>query len=165
MPREGQDGIVHVDSAYTGDPNLSTDRIFTGAPRNAFFTDQSTGALWVRNRPPATLPAAGGWSELAPGVSIHSVFMLNDCGPFEGFASGAYLEVTPGGTPFPTSWTWWTDTSKAIKIYEMAVTYSGAKITEVIRRAYDVAGALAITFTDTVTYSGPFEVSRVRTWA
>lgn len=86
-------------------------------------------------------------------------------GPFEGFTSGAYREVLPAADPFPTSVVWWTDNTKTSKICDKTTTYNPNKTPATIQyRAYDTDGVTVLaTVTDTMTYSGVFELSRTRT--
>jgi len=82
-------------------------------------------------------------------------------GPAEGFASGAYREIT--GTVFPTAVIWWESSAKLKKIVEKLTTWSGPFPTSIAWKVYDAAGALVATVTDAISYSGPFETSRTRT--
>lgn len=83
-------------------------------------------------------------------------------GPMESFASGAYREITPT-TAFPTSIIWWESNSKLKKIVEKTITYTGAFPTTIQWEAYDTDGSTVLaTVTDTVVYSGAFEINRTR---
>lgn len=97
--------------------------------------------------------------------SLYDLIHFIDDGPADGFASGAYKETLPAASPFPTSFIWWTSAAKTQKLVELALTLNANKTpaTEVWKM-YDAAGALALTLTDTITYSGVFETSRTRTW-
>jgi len=87
-------------------------------------------------------------------------------GPGDDFASAPYKETLPASDPFPTSITWWTSSSKLIKLVEKAITYNSNKtIATIVWSIYDAAGALIIQATDTISYSGIFEISRTRTFA
>ena len=84
--------------------------------------------------------------------------------PADGFATGAFYEILPAGNPFPTSYTWYTSVAKTDRIVELLVTRGGMQnpITE-IWNMYDTDGSTIVaTVTDSITYSGPFEVSRTR---
>lgn len=88
-----------------------------------------------------------------------------DCGPADGFASGAYHEILPSGSPFPTSYIWWESSAKTEKIVELTVTRGAANspISEVWNM-YDADGSTIVaTVTDSIVYSGPFEIYRTRT--
>jgi hypothetical protein len=119
----------------------------------------------------AQLDAAVGGSTSGLTAAQHSVLRqlvhLADGvgGPFEGFTSGAYREIT-GSYTFPTAITWYTDNTKAAKIVDKTITYgSPVKVpTTIVWNVYE-AGEVDIlaTATDTISYSGVFETSRVRT--
>jgi len=92
----------------------------------------------------------------------HLIHFIDD-GPAGGFASGAYREVLPAGSPFPTSYTWYESSAKAKKIVELTVTYTGAFPTTEVWKMYDDDGAtVLVTVTDTIAYSGGFETNRTR---
>lgn len=83
-------------------------------------------------------------------------------GPAEGFASGAYREVT--GSVFPTTIVWYTDSGKTDKIAERLITWAGATATVDKWKIYDTDGSTVLwTISDAITYSGIFETSRTRT--
>lgn len=83
-------------------------------------------------------------------------------GPAEGFASGAYREVT--GTSFPTAIVWWETSSKLKKIVERLLTWTGVNLTTDKWKVYDTDGSTVLwTVTDAVSYSGVFESNRTRT--
>jgi hypothetical protein len=91
--------------------------------------------------------------------SIRKLIHLANGGPYEGFASGAFREVLPAGNPFPTSITWYTSAAKTNKIVEKLKTYNLNKTpSTIIWKSYDIDG-----ITDTINYSGVFEISRTRT--
>lgn len=82
-------------------------------------------------------------------------------GPAEGFATGAYREVT--GTIFPTAVIWWESSGKLKKIVERLLTWTGVNVTTDKWKVYDTDGSTVLwTITDTVSYSGIFETSRTR---
>ncbi len=84
-------------------------------------------------------------------------------GPAEGFASGAYREVSPT-SPFPTSVIWWESSAKLKKIVERTVTWSGAVPAVDEWKVYDTDGSTVLaTVSDAISYSGPFETNRTRT--
>jgi len=90
-----------------------------------------------------------------------------DSGPAIGFASGAFKETLPTGSPFPTSETWYEDGNKTQKIVELTITRdTGQKPVTEEWKMYDVDGSTVLeTVTDSISYSGPFETSRTRTIA
>lgn len=85
-----------------------------------------------------------------------------DDGPAEGFASGAYREVT--GTVFPTNITWWKSSLKAKKIVERNITWTGSLITTDEWKVYHTDGSTVLaTVSDAISYTGIFETHRIRT--
>ena len=97
--------------------------------------------------------------------ALRQLVHLAHNGPFEGFASGAYLETLPSADPFPTSFTWYEDNTKTKKIVEETVTYNSNKTLATDEwKVYDTDGSTVLaTVTDTISYSGVFETSRTRT--
>lgn len=106
---------------------------------------------------------AGGGITADQHKTLRQLIHFIDDGPAEGFDSGAYREILPAGNPFPTSVTWYVDDTKAEKIVEKTISYTGAFPTTITWKVYDTDGSSVLaTVTDTITYSGPFEVSRER---
>lgn len=96
--------------------------------------------------------------------TLRQLIHFIDNGPAEGFASGAYREVT--GTVFPTAVIWYTDSGKTDKIVEKLITWTGINPTTIQWKMYDTDGSTVLaTVTDAITYSGIYEASRVRTIA
>lgn len=109
--------------------------------------------------------SGGGISEIQHKM-LRQLVHLADRGPFEGFASGAFRETLPVASPFPTSFIWWTSSSKTAKIVDKVITYGNtrAKISQVQYKVYDTDGVTVLaTVTDTISYNGIFETSRTRT--
>lgn len=99
----------------------------------------------------------------------HLIHFIDE-GPTCGFASGAYKEVLPSGSAFPTSVIWWESASKLQKIVEKTITRTGTGSnvapTPIVWKMYAEDGVTVVcTVTDVITYSGVFEVSRTRTIA
>lgn len=92
---------------------------------------------------------------------LTSLIHFIDDGPAEGFYSGAYCE-TIGGI-FPSSIIWYTSSNKLYKIVELNITRDSFKkpITEVWK-IYSTEDILLATVTDTINYSGAFEINRER---
>lgn len=92
------------------------------------------------------------------------IHLADEGGPYEGFTTGAYQETLPSATPFPTSVIWWTDSGKTAKIVEETVTYNPNKTIATDNwKVYDVDGVtLMAEITDTIVYSGVFELHRTR---
>jgi hypothetical protein len=117
-----------------------------------------------------TDPVAGSWklSELGGGITtsthkaLRQLIHFIDEGPAEGFATGAYREVT-GTWVFPTAIIWWESSEKLKKIVERLITWTGISPTTIVWKIYDTDGSTVLaTVTDTITYSGIFETSRSR---
>ena len=117
-------------------------------------------------------PAGYTLTELASGVgggitasqhkTLRQLIHFIDNGPAEGFASGAYREMT--GTVFPTAIVWYDDATKVKKLVEKLLTYSGAFPTQIQWKMYGTDGTTVLaTVTDAISYTGPFETSRTRT--
>jgi len=97
--------------------------------------------------------------------SLRRLINFMDSGPGLGFTSGAYLETLPAADPFPTSWIWWTDSGKTLKIVDLVITRNANKTPNVETwRMFDTDGITVIeTVVDTIAYTGVFETSRTRT--
>jgi hypothetical protein len=104
--------------------------------------------------------ASGGISE-AQHKALRQLIHFIDNGPAEGFTSGAYREMT--GTVFPTAIIWYDNNGMSKKkIVEKLITWTGAFPTTITWKVYDASETLLATVADTITYSGPFETSRLR---
>lgn len=92
------------------------------------------------------------------------IHFIDEQGPANGFASGAFHEMLPVG-PFPTSFIWWESAAKLKKIVEETVTYNPNKTLATDQwQVYDTDGVTVLgTVLDTMTYTGVFEASRTRT--
>jgi hypothetical protein len=93
------------------------------------------------------------------------IHFIND-GPADGFASGAYREITtPHGSPFPSSIIWYTDSTKTAKIVEKSIIRSGILPITITWQVYNSDGiTIAHTVIDSITYVNTvFEFSRTRT--
>lgn len=128
-----------------------------------FFYDHRAGTFKARDATGIYDPRSGSGLSEAQHKGLRQLIHFIDDGPAEGFASGAYRETLPAGNPFPTSIIWWESSSKAQKIVELTITYSGAFPSTEVWKVYDEDGTtLLVTVTDTITYSGAFETSRAR---
>lgn len=98
-------------------------------------------------------------------AAIRQLIHFIDQGPAEEFATGAYLETLPSADPFPTSFIWWTSSAKTEKIVEETITYNGNKTVNTdVWVIYDVDGSTPLAgISDSITYSGVFELNRTRT--
>ena len=92
------------------------------------------------------------------------IHLADEGGPFEGFTTGAYQETLPAATAFPTSVIWWVDAGKTAKIVEETVVYnSDSTVATDNWKVFDIDGVTVLAeVTDTISYSGVFELSRVR---
>lgn len=110
--------------------------------------------------PLTTLLTGGGLSQTTHQV-LRQLIHFIDNGPAEGFATGAYREMT--GTVFPTAVIWWENSSKLKKIVEKLITWTGINPTTIEWNVYDIDGTTVLgSVTDTISYSTVFETSRVR---
>jgi hypothetical protein len=106
---------------------------------------------------------ASGISESVHKTLRHLIHFINE-GPGDGFASGAYKTTLPEGDPFPTSIIWWESSAQTEKIVEKTLTLNPNKTPSQIEwKMYDTNGTSVIaTATDSITYSGIFEINRTR---
>lgn len=98
--------------------------------------------------------------------TLRQLIHFIDQGPGDGFASGAFKEILPTGSPFPTSITWYLDVGKTKKLVEKFITYLPNKSPSIIQwNMYDFDGVTIVhTVIDNFTYSnGVFEATRTRT--
>jgi hypothetical protein len=83
------------------------------------------------------------------------------CGPV---LNGAVREITPAGALFPTNETWYRDATKTVVLLDLVyIRDPSGKPTQLIWLIYSLNGVLVATVTDTITYSGLYEIQRVRT--
>jgi len=86
-----------------------------------------------------------------------------DQGPADGFDSGAFKEILPAGSTFPTSVIWYTDSGKTKKIVEKLIERSSGgatntKPTPITWIMYAENGVDVVAkVIDSITYSGVFE--------
>ena len=98
--------------------------------------------------------------------TLRQLIHFIDDGPAEGFLTGAFKEILPSGSVFPTSEIWWKSSSKIDKIVELGTTWSGVNITQEEWKVYDTDGSTVLaTITDAISYSSIFETTRTRTIA
>src|SRR5579859_2727900 len=85
-------------------------------------------------------------------------------GPFEGFATGAYRVTSPSGALFPTNITWYASNLMLAKIVEKITSYTSFNQPSTVQwLVYDSDGVTILAMvTDTISYSGMFEINRTR---
>jgi hypothetical protein len=92
-------------------------------------------------------------------AALDQLIHFIDDGPAEFFASGATRTTT--GTAFPTQILW--KRADATALVERNLTWTGVLLTTDEWKMYAPDGVTVLaTATDTISYSGPFETSRVR---
>ncbi len=96
--------------------------------------------------------------------TLRQLIHFIDEGPGDGFASGAIKVVLPTGNPFPAYTVWYLDNTMTLKLVEKFITYNANHFPVTIHwNMYDYDGITIVhTVIDTITYSGPFESTRVR---
>lgn len=111
------------------------------------------------------LDIGGGILTPAEHQVLRQLIHFIDEGPGDGFASGAFKEILPTASPFPTSTTWYTDVTLTQKIVEKLIVYNASKFPITItHNMYDTDGVTIVhTVEDMITYNGAFESTRVRT--
>ena len=100
---------------------------------------------------------------LDPGTheQLRQLIHFIDEGPANGFASGAYKEVT--GTLYPSAIIWYDSAAPGHKkIVEKLITWTNVLPTTIVWNMYDATGAVVATVTDIITYSGVYETNRTR---
>jgi hypothetical protein len=107
----------------------------------------------------------GGGITPAQHETLRQIIHFIQSGPGDGFASGAYEEILPSGSIFPTSVIWYVDSSKAQKIFEKLITWDGVVPSVITYNMYATDGITIIhSATDTISYVNViFETSRTRT--
>ena len=96
-------------------------------------------------------------------AALHQLIHLADSdGPFENFAAGA-VKDTDTATAFPSSSIWWTSVARTQKIVQKTIIRNGNQSPVTIQwQVFNTSGTLMATATDTIVYSGIFELSRTR---
>jgi hypothetical protein len=109
---------------------------------------------------------ASGISETTHKTLRHIIHFIDD-GPGDGFLSGAYKEILPAANPFPTSVIWWESAAKIKKMLEKEYIYNSNKTVGIASwKIYDTNGVtVLVTVTDTIVYSGVFELNRTRSFS
>ena len=94
------------------------------------------------------------WAILANDLSLSGLID----GPLTGAISGAFEELLPANSPFPTSMTWWTSVAKTARIVDETLTYNANKTVNTHQwRMYAPNGVTVLsTVTDTYNYAAGF---------
>lgn len=139
---------------------FETDAGASPSQNGAMTYDPTTAAFKMRDGVGVFDPRSGSGLSEAQHKALLQLIHFIDQGPAEGFASGA-TRTTTGGA-FPTQILW--RRADATKLVEKNLTFTGAFPTTIEWKIYDVDGTTVLyTLTDTITYTGAFETSRVRT--
>lgn len=149
FPGEREDEGLKLDVGSTR-PTVNGELYYVDGEGFRFYEEGSEKGL-----------TGSGISEATHKTLRQLIHLADGGGPFEGFTSGAYREIT--GTVFPTAVVWWDSSSKLKKIVEKLISWTGPNPTTITWKAYDAAGSLLVTVTDTISYSGSFETNRTRT--
>jgi hypothetical protein len=95
--------------------------------------------------------------------TLRQLIHFIDEGPGDGFVTGAFKEVLPAASPFPTSVTWYQEAAKTHRLVSKSLSYTGAFPTAISWNVYAPDGFTVVhTVTDSIAYSGAFELSRTR---
>lgn len=161
-PENGGVHVIHAfshanEAARLAEPVVALDigKVSKQADNDTFYLLTSvTPVTWI----PINFGATGH-------DSVRALIHFIDGGPAEGFATGAFHETLPSGSPFPDSYIWWESASKIDKIVELTVTRgAGQKPTTETWKVFDTDGSTVLAIvSDSISYSGPFETSRTRT--
>lgn len=142
------------------------DFIYTSGASKIGFDPTGIAVTTATNIQDALKDVANNASGITANVhkSLRQLIHFIDEGPAEGFATGAYREILPSASPFPTSFIWWESNAKIKKIVEKTYTYNPNKtVSQVEWKMYDTDGVtVLVTVADTIIYSGIFETSRTR---
>jgi hypothetical protein len=148
---------VLVSASYvlsSPEPSLPLARILSGS-NGVNINNSVSGSIVVTLSSPFTSASHGSARQL-----IHFI----DDGPASGILVSAYKETLPTSSPFPTLEIWWTSALKTMKLLQVETTRSLSQIpiTETWKM-FDLNGTVIETVSDTISYNGVFETSRVRT--
>jgi len=93
--------------------------------------------------------------------TLRQLIHFVDDGPAHGFPSGAFKLIL--GRPFPTGVNWYKDSSQTELLLEKIIYPPLIQPTAITWRIYATGGtAVAQSLTDFISYTGPFEASRIR---
>lgn len=97
---------------------------------------------------------------------LRQLIHLDDAdGPRGSLWASGLVKDTDSSTPFPTGTVWWTDATRTAKVADVTITRNSRRQPTVIQwKAYQTDGVtVAESYTDTITYDGISEKTRVRT--
>lgn len=99
--------------------------------------------------------------------ALRQLIHFIDDGPALGFPNGAYKEILPAGSPFPTLEIWWESPAKLKKIVQLEITRSVGQLPVTERwKMFNADGTSIVEqVTDVITYSGVIETARSRSLA
>jgi hypothetical protein len=110
-----------------------------------------------------SLPSGGGGITPSQHETLRQLIHFVNDGPGNGFVTGAFKEILPAGSPFPTNYVWWESASKVAKIVELEIARNPNKTPATETWTMYSGGVSVGTLTDTITYGyNIFEVSRTR---
>lgn len=97
--------------------------------------------------------------------TLRQLIHFIDEGPADGFVSGAYKNITPAGSVFPTSIIWYVDGTLTQKIVEKTIVWSGVVPNIITWKVYNPDGVtVAHMVSDSISYvNNVFEYNRIRT--
>lgn len=163
-----QPGDIHIiynwEYADQLEREAATD--FVASDVGKLARQKSDETLWMLldDEDPSWAPVGGGNEVFTSEAhkALRQLIHFIDNGPAEGFASGSYREITGG--VFPTAITWYNSSGGSKKkIVEKLISWTGVLPTIITWKSYDIDENLLVTITDTITYSGVFEINRTRT--
>ena|SRR5271165_3341345 len=95
----------------------------------------------------------------------HLIHFIETGGPGHGFSVAPYKEITPSASVFPAAITWYIDNTKAQKIVEKLIVWTGAVPSTITWNLYGVDGITVVqSAVDTINYiNNIFEINRTRT--
>lgn len=132
--------------------------IVSSSQRAYILVDSTSGsAVWKD-----VTAAASGISDTDHKTLRQLIHFINN-GPGDGFYSNPFRETA--GNPFPTRITWWSDSSKTLRLFQTEITRSGIYPVTESYKMFSAGGALLAVATDAITYQGAYEVARSRSFA
>jgi hypothetical protein len=149
---------------YFPNPNVVNLHLLNETPGSIAFLNSTQWEALQPSQDGYFLSIVDGTPSYIDHDSLRKLIHLSVNGPFEGYASGAYKEIINySGTPFPEIVTWYTSSAKTNKIFDKTIYYNTNKtVSQIVWRVYDSFNAIVTTCTENISYSGIFEINRVR---